>query len=266
MHHRYRRHLILPSVCLTLSLMLSGCMADEPVLTENSSTADMSTSTQAVSSDPGSALLADNSSSHTADVPDPQRPDAPSTNPADVSNDISRPGPHAPMMTTVPAVPTPPVQGPSRTQAPSESNVAPTTSSQPTSAPLPDPYANTSGNTTGNIVNGGAAAIQGDWIYYRNNADNGKLYAMKTDGSDWKLLTNQRASNINVSGNWIFYWDFYDTDLYTIHTDGSGKKKLFDENVSDMYFAGDRIFYTRFNWNGTYELCMIKTDGSDIQL
>ena len=91
MHHRYRRHLILPSVCLTLSLMLSGCMADEPVLTENSSTADMSTSTQAVSSDPGSALLADISSSHTADVPDPQRPDAPSTNPADVSNDISRP-------------------------------------------------------------------------------------------------------------------------------------------------------------------------------
>ena len=45
---------------------------------------------------------------------------------------------------------------------------------------------NKRGNTAGNIINGGIVAIQGDWIYYSNQSDDGKLYTVKTDGSKKK--------------------------------------------------------------------------------
>ena len=55
---------------------------------------------------------------------------------------------------------------------------------------------NTYGNTTGNIANGGIAAIQGDWIYctkkvfgddmYRMGRDT--LYKLRTDGTDFQLV------------------------------------------------------------------------------
>ena len=47
---------------------------------------------------------------------------------------------------------------------------------------------NERGNTAGNINNGGIAAIKGDRIYYRNDANGGRLYSMRTDGSDWKEM------------------------------------------------------------------------------
>ena len=39
------------------------------------------------------------------------------------------------------------------------------------------------GNSLGNIVNGGIAAQAGDWIYYRNTYDVWKTYRIRTDGS-----------------------------------------------------------------------------------
>jgi predicted RNA-binding Zn-ribbon protein involved in translation (DUF1610 family) len=69
-------------------------------------------------------------------------------------------------------------------QPPAKTEAAP-----PQTAPLmPATHApssiNERGNSVGNIVNGGFAAIQGDRIYYRNCSDGGKLYTVKTDGSD----------------------------------------------------------------------------------
>ncbi len=45
------------------------------------------------------------------------------------------------------------------------------------------------GNSLGNIVNGGIAAQAEDWIYYRSY-DGFKIYKIKKDGSSREKITN----------------------------------------------------------------------------
>jgi len=57
------------------------------------------------------------------------------------------------------------------------------------------------GNTVGNISNNGFVAQYGEWIYYINQNDNGRLYKARTDGTEKIKLTNENLiSNINVVG------------------------------------------------------------------
>ena len=50
------------------------------------------------------------------------------------------------------------------------------------------------GNSNGNSSNGGLAAIQGDWIYYTNDADGEKIYKIKLYlcmlNKDWETFYN----------------------------------------------------------------------------
>ena len=55
---------------------------------------------------------------------------------------------------------------------------------------------NERGNTACNITNQGLAAIQGDWVYYRNNGG-GRLYKIRTDESG-KAKLNDEDSNFII--------------------------------------------------------------------
>ncbi|MGI6711164.1 MAG: DUF5050 domain-containing protein [Bacillota bacterium] len=49
------------------------------------------------------------------------------------------------------------------------------------------------GNTPGNLNNNGLFAKAGDWIYYSNLIDQGKLYKMKADGTEVTKITDDYA-------------------------------------------------------------------------
>lgn len=54
-----------------------------------------------------------------------------------------------------------------------------------------DSIVNHRGNSTGNIVNTGLVAHQGDWIYYVNPSpsdDDDKLYKIRTDGTQRQVV------------------------------------------------------------------------------
>jgi hypothetical protein len=80
---------------------------------------------------------------------------------------------------------------------------APPQTASPTAAPTPLSVAEERGNSVGNIINLGWAAIQGDRIYYCNGSDGGKLYAIKTGGSGGQKLNNDKPYFINVVGDRI---------------------------------------------------------------
>lgn len=93
---------------------------------------------------------------------------------------------------------------------------------------------NSVGNTSGNINNYGWVAIQGDWIYYRNDALNGNLYKVKTDGTKKTKLNDDDVVNINVVGDWIYYFDVKSRSfagdvyhIYRIKIDGTEKTKIY---------------------------------------
>lgn len=121
------------------------------------------------------------------------------------------------------------------------------------------------GNTAGNISAGsGSAAIQGDWIYFRNPGDDGTLYRVQTDGSARERLSDDSVFCINVSGDWIYYISYInhiDTELYRIRTDGSGREKLSDGfTAHSIMVSGDWIYFRNHTADG--RVYRIKIDGS----
>ena len=85
--------------------------------------------------------------------------------------------------------------------------------------------------------------VDNDWIYYRNNEDNGRLYKIKTDGSERTRLNQDETSCINVVGEWIYFRNNSDkSSLYKIRTDGSEKTKLNDVDTTSICVVDDKIY------------------------
>ena len=119
---------------------------------------------------------------------------------------------------------------------------------------------NITGNTTGNISNGGLAARQGEWIYYSNSDDGEKIYKIKTDGSEREKINDDYSGFINVVGDWIYYSNQDDAGkIYKIKTDGSGREKINDDYSWFINVVGDWIYCYTSHGHKTYK---IKTDGS----
>ncbi len=126
------------------------------------------------------------------------------------------------------------------------------------------------GNTPGNINNRGYKAEEGDWIYYYNVEDEGKLYGIKKDGSGNVKISDDEVSFINVMDGWIYYCaqDEKDTDfhivVYKIKTDGSNKTIVANSEFAvDMSLVGDWVYYNDANFTGG--LCRIGIDGTNQQ-
>lgn len=69
--------------------------------------------------------------------------------------------------------------------------------------------------------------VYGEFIYYSNKNDGGKLYRINKDGSNKTLLCTNSCDFINITENWIYYVNKEDGgNLYKIKFDGSNKVKL----------------------------------------
>lgn len=92
-----------------------------------------------------------------------------------------------------------------------------------------DGRANTVGNTVNNLsLSEGWIAEQDGWLYYYVN---GYLQKIKTDGSDYQLLTECSSGclYVNVVGDWIYY---NSNGIRRIRTDGSEGKIITTQNCS----------------------------------
>lgn len=61
------------------------------------------------------------------------------------------------------------------------------------------------------------------WIYYSNLSDSGNIYKIKPDGTGKVKLTNIGAYNLNIVGDWIYFWS---GAMHRVKTDGSKLQKL----------------------------------------
>lgn len=121
---------------------------------------------------------------------------------------------------------------------------------------------NNRGNSLGNIANYGFVAKQGDWIYF-SSSDAGKLYKMKTDGTNSIKLSDDAVWELNVTGEWIYYSipEFPEPGpLYKIKIDGTGKTKLTDDYVHLVNILDGRIYYYNTDDLKIYK---INTDGKE---
>ena len=126
---------------------------------------------------------------------------------------------------------------------------------------------NTVGNTTGNTLNRGLAATQGDWIYY---SDKG-IYKEKFDGKNRTKICEDEAWFLNVVGQWIYFVDISDAySLYKVKIDGTQKTKMNSEITGGLNVIGDWIYYietqriqTSSGLEDFTNIWKMKTDGTN---
>lgn len=107
----------------------------------------------------------------------------------------------------------------------------------------------------GNIL---AYDISNGHIYYYDSSDQA-LYSIKTDGTEKKPISKNRAEYIQVDGEWI-YFTIMDDGIYRMKLDGSEEQKLTTCNWMDSSFkiSGDWIYFS-----DEKSLYRIKTDGTE---
>lgn len=123
------------------------------------------------------------------------------------------------------------------------------------------PESNTNGNTVGNIVNWGMVTNQSGWLYYSNRVDY-KPYKIRTNGTGKMKLCNDSAEYINVIGDWVYYSNGAEKGkLYRIHTNGTARTKLNDDDSDFVSIVDGWIYYQ--NMSDNCSLYKIRMDGSD---
>lgn len=133
-----------------------------------------------------------------------------------------------------------------------------------------------SGNTLGNIYNGGLFCVQDKTIYFSNDNAGGKLYKMDLFCTNMKKVSDDRAAYINADENYIYYsrinnikeysTDFYvplsNNGLYRIDNNGLNLKAITGDPSAFTILMGNYLFFERYTVNNGFDLARFKIDGS----
>lgn len=118
------------------------------------------------------------------------------------------------------------------------------------------------GNSVGNIINRGLVSSEGNWVYYSNTADKGKLYRKKHGSNENFKVTDDTVWSINSLDGWIYYSNSnYGNRIYKISSDGTERIRLNDDYSSNINIVDSWIYYR--NWDDNESIYKIRTDGTE---
>lgn len=119
-------------------------------------------------------------------------------------------------------------------------------------------------NRDGNMNNQGMAAMEDDWIYFINDAQDSAIYKMRLDGSEMQEVCSDRTACLTVSEGWIYYCkEDSDNNIYNVRTDGSERTKLNSHHSNCLTVVGDWIYYRNFRYYS--RMYRMRTDGTEVQ-
>lgn len=135
------------------------------------------------------------------------------------------------------------------------------------------------GNTGGNLINGGLYCEDDGSIYFSNPNDNGALYEMDTNLSNYKKINNDKAGYINSAGKYIYYsrlnyeddkknislLNFNNSGLYRINKDGSKIMRISSDIISGLSLYGNNIYYQNLSDPTKLGLYSSKIDNTNQQ-
>lgn len=140
---------------------------------------------------------------------------------------------------------------------------------------IPSNDISVTGNTGGNLNNGGLFCELDNKVYFANSYDNGHMYSMNTDQTEVTKVTSSSVSHINGAGNHLYY--FMDSGsggkgfgyvirtygVYRSEIDGSHSSCLVKDGCTTMQLVGDYLYYQRYNNQDFTKFHKIKTDKSE---
>ena len=104
------------------------------------------------------------------------------------------------------------------------------------------------------------------WLYfsYKNEFDDGCIARIRPDGSERELLAeDQKANNLLLDDDYIYFFAFYDANIYRIRHDGSGREAVSTDRGNSHFNMNNDSFYYDYGW-GVPDQAMYryKKDGS----
>lgn len=136
---------------------------------------------------------------------------------------------------------------------------------------------NTTGNTAGNLNNGGYFCETKDRVYFANAYDNYALYSMNPDETDLKKLNDNSVSSINAGGNYLYYAMSSNSNgsglgfvrktsgIYRSKLNGSGVTCLDRCHIVTMQLCGNYLYYEKYDNTEAVSLDKIKINKKDKQ-
>ncbi len=139
----------------------------------------------------------------------------------------------------------------------------------------------TTGNTSGNLLNGGLFCEYDDLIYFANPYDQNRLYTMKSDLTDVKKLFDDRVSYLNCAGKYLFYTRRNDqlendgdallslstTGLFRLNKSGRSPYKLYGDPTQTACLYGNNVYYQHYDEKEGLKLYSARIDGtSDVEV
>ncbi len=134
----------------------------------------------------------------------------------------------------------------------------------------------TVGNTTGNLYGNGLYCEIDDTVYFANPNDYSRIYTMKPDESDIKILANDSVYYINADSHYLYYSrngnrDYSQMGFLNVNTDSlcrmtrkNKKVMILDDAICSVTaLAGNYVFYYRYDSEDATSLYSVKIDGSE---
>lgn len=137
-----------------------------------------------------------------------------------------------------------------------------TTTTQPQTAPQPSGDESAAAARAGksNIVNGGYAVSDGEYIY----SSCGTLTRRRADGGGEEKLLDTQVYYLNVSGGWLYFTSVDENNaVCRMRTDGSGYEVLCSKYSYELTLYGGRLYFSADMGGAGYEICRMDTDGGD---
>ncbi len=116
------------------------------------------------------------------------------------------------------------------------------------------------GNTIGNIYNGGLFSEQDGNIYFRNDIAGGKLYRMDAYATAFSKVSDDTAAFINADDNYLYYVRAKDTEeieddlpmfrntgVYRVNHLGKDLKAISTEPSSYLMLYGNYLYFQRYD-------------------
>lgn len=133
------------------------------------------------------------------------------------------------------------------------------------------------GNTAGNLHNLGLFCYNDGIIYFSNPNDDGVIYSMTEDLSDFKRFTNDNARYINADSSYVYYarmnnlkkkksdtfFVFFKNGIARVNKKGKNLNLLWNKPIGSMVLNDNKIVYQHYEKGKDQSVYIIGIDGSD---
>lgn len=136
--------------------------------------------------------------------------------------------------------------------------------------------ADATGNSAGNLYNGGLFCEYDGYIYFSNPEDYNQLYRMDEDGKNLKKVHSDKPRYLNICNDYIYYVRFnHDSGqevvfrgnmfgVYRLGVGDSTAEKLYNDLADSLTLSGNTLYFQSYNDEDLIEVKSVDIDGKNL--